>query len=467
MGYVVLHFNKAKGSSEARMTAHIERKVDPPNADKGGTHLNRELIEFPPEVTNRTQAILHRIKTAGIKRKITPDQVRVIRVNVSGSHKDMMRIQAEGRIGEWCKDNLDYFKREFGEKNIVSAVLHMDEKTPHIHIALVPIVTGKRRKAKEGTKIKETIRLCADDVLTKTKMVEYQDSYAEAMAKYGLIRGIEGSKAKHKSTLEHYRDTFVQTQELKLEVDELLVQKEQEQQILIQLQQQEVREQQRLAALQAEGDKKQKEVEEKQRLAQKAKNEVAALEVEKAFKEAGKGVLESIGSLVGNPKAKKLEAENNNLKVEIGTLRDEKMDIVRQSQKEIAEKDKSILEKDSMIVAQKSKIDRLFEYFPVLSEYEFIMRLCEALKLPAGTVDELFAGKDVIYTGKLYSPEHKQDFNAENLKVSIAKEAKSNKPFLALGEMYYVNWFRQQKQKMYEKLGIKVDEQKKQQGVKR
>jgi len=118
------------------MMTHIERKVDPPNADKSRTYLNRELIEFPFGVTNRIQTILHRIKTARIKRKITSDQVRVIRVNVSGSHENMIRIQEEGWIDEWCSDNMDYSKREFGEKNIVSAVLHMDEKTPHIHYYL-------------------------------------------------------------------------------------------------------------------------------------------------------------------------------------------------------------------------------------------------------------------------------------------------------------------------------------------
>lgn len=221
MGYAVLHFNKAKGSSEARMTAHIERRVNPPNADKNRTHLNRELVEFPSGVTDRTQAIQHRIRTAGIKRKVTSDQVRVIRVNVSGTHEDMVRIIKEGRIDEWCGDNLDYFKREFGEKNIVSAVLHMDEKTPHIHIALVPIVTGKRRKAKEGAKKKDTVRLCVDDVLTKTKMVEYQDSYALAMAKYGLQRGIRGSEARHRTTAQYYRDTLEQGQAMEEKIGQL------------------------------------------------------------------------------------------------------------------------------------------------------------------------------------------------------------------------------------------------------
>ncbi|MBD8390422.1 MobV family relaxase [Dysgonomonas sp. BGC7] len=446
MGYVVLHFNKAKGN-EARMTKHIERSVDPPNVDKSRTHLNRELIEFPSGVNNRTQAIQYRIKTAGIKRKITPDQVRVIRVNVSGSHEDMMRIVKQGRIDEWCRDNLDYLRREFGEKNIVSAVLHMDEKTPHIHIALVPVVTGKRRKAKEGAEEKETIRLCADDVLTKTKMKGYQDSYALAMAKYGLERGIEGSKAKHKSTLEHYRDTFEQTQSLKEEVGELQLQKEREQQILIRLQQEEAAEQVRLAALQAENDKKQKEIEEKQRLVQKAKNEVAALGVEKAFKEAGKGVLEGIGSLAGNSKAKKLEVENKGLKMEIDTLHDEKEQIAKQAQKEIAEKNRSLIEKDGLIVTQKNKMDRLFEYFPVLSEYDFIMRLCELIRIPSEMVKHLFAGKVVIFSGKLHSPEHKQEFEAENVKISIAKNDKTKKPFLALDGTEYGSWFKEQKKK--------------------
>lgn len=221
MGFAVLHFNKAKGSSEAKMTAHIERRVDPPNADKSRTHLNKELIEFPSGVADRTQAIQHRIRTAGIKRKVTADQVRVIRINASGTHENMMQIAKEGRIDEWCRDNLDYFKREFGEKNIVSAVLHMDEKTPHIHIALVPIVTGKRRKAKEGAKKKDTVRLCADDVLTKTKMVEYQDSYALAMAKYGLQRGIRGSEAKHRTTAQYYRDTLEQGQAMEERIGQL------------------------------------------------------------------------------------------------------------------------------------------------------------------------------------------------------------------------------------------------------
>lgn len=149
MGYISIQINKAKGSADTGASDHIERKTIPKNADPTRTHLNRELVEFPDGVSDRTEAISHRIRTAGIKRKITPDQVRAIRIVLSGTHEDMMKIQDEGRLDEWCDDNLQWLQRTFGKENTVSAVLHMDEHTPHIHATVVPIVTGERRKAKK------------------------------------------------------------------------------------------------------------------------------------------------------------------------------------------------------------------------------------------------------------------------------------------------------------------------------
>ncbi len=73
MGYAVLHLEKAKGADGA-MSTHIERTVHPKNADRKRTHPNRELVQFPEGVRNRTQAIAHRIETAGIKRKVGTNQ---------------------------------------------------------------------------------------------------------------------------------------------------------------------------------------------------------------------------------------------------------------------------------------------------------------------------------------------------------------------------------------------------------
>lgn len=103
MGYVVLHLDKAAGT-DAGMSGHIERKISPANADVTLTYLNKELVEFPKGVTNRTEAIQHRLDNAGLERKIGKNQVRAIRVLLSGSPEDMKRLKQAGRLDEWCKD---------------------------------------------------------------------------------------------------------------------------------------------------------------------------------------------------------------------------------------------------------------------------------------------------------------------------------------------------------------------------
>ena len=224
MGYAVLHLEKAKGADGA-MSTHIERTVHPKNADRKRTYLNRELVQFPEGVRNRTQAIAHRIETAGIKRKVGTNQVKAIRVLLTGSNKDMKQMEADGRLDGWCNDNLKWLRETYGERNLVSAVLHMDEQTPHLHATVVPIVTGERvRRKREGEKKYETKsgpRLSADDVMRRTRLHEYQNSYAAAMKPFGLQRGIVGSTAKHQANSEYYRQQVIRYEEdiAKLQAD--------------------------------------------------------------------------------------------------------------------------------------------------------------------------------------------------------------------------------------------------------
>ena len=100
MGYVVLHLTKATGS-DAGMSSHIERRIHPANADVSMTYLNEDLVEFPQGVTNRTEAIQHRLDTAGLQRKIGKNQVKAIRGFLSGSPDDMKRIQQTGQLNAW------------------------------------------------------------------------------------------------------------------------------------------------------------------------------------------------------------------------------------------------------------------------------------------------------------------------------------------------------------------------------
>lgn len=134
MGFVVLHMEKAHGS-DSGTTAHIERFIIPKNADPTRTHLNRKLVAYPDGIKDRSAAIRRRLEEAGLTRKIGNNQVRAIRINVSGTHEDMERIEREGRLDEWCADNMKYFADTFGKENIVAAHLHRDEETPHTRYA--------------------------------------------------------------------------------------------------------------------------------------------------------------------------------------------------------------------------------------------------------------------------------------------------------------------------------------------
>lgn len=115
-------------------------------------------------------------------------------------------------------------------------MLHLDEKTPHIHATVVPIVTtGERRKVeaeknngkkKYRKKSKDTVRLCADDVITRENLKRFQDTYAEKMQKYELARGIKGSDARHISTPQYYRDLYVKNEDLKENIEYLQEEKQ-------------------------------------------------------------------------------------------------------------------------------------------------------------------------------------------------------------------------------------------------
>ena len=228
--YAVCHLQRGSGN-DSGMSCHIERKdakgkkYVPANADAGRTHLNRELVRFPDGVSNRTEAIQHRIDTAGLRRKVGKNQTKAIRVILTGTHEQMMKIANGSRLDSWIDANLKWLKDTFGEENLVSCVLHMDEKTPHLHATVVPIVTGERvRRKREGEKKYETKsgpRLSADDVMRRTRLHEYQNSYAAAMKPFGLQRGIVGSTAKHQANSEYYRQQVIRYEEdiAKLQAD--------------------------------------------------------------------------------------------------------------------------------------------------------------------------------------------------------------------------------------------------------
>jgi hypothetical protein len=419
---------KAHGS-DSGTTAHIERFIIPKNADPTRTHLNRKLITYPDGIKDRSAAIQRRLEEAGLTRKIGNNQVRAIRINVSGTHEDMERIEKEGRLDEWCTDNIRYFADLFGKENIVAAHLHRDEETPHIHVTLVPIVKGERKRRKREKQVKkryrkkpaDTVRLCADDIMTRLKMKSYQDSYAVAMAKYGLQRGIEGSKARHKSTTQYYRDTQRLADSLKAEVVDLQQQKETAQEELKQ-----------------------------------AKKEVQTEKLKGAATTAATNIAESVGSLFGGGKMKALERRNEDLQDRILKLEEEARQRENQQAKQIQDIKNAYEQQNSKLF---EFVDFVKRYFPYVEKLmPTIKFLRDTLNFGDAVIRKLCTFKDVSIKGELYSREFNQHFRADKTICSL-KEDKEGNFNLNIDGVSHVSWFRRKKDEFMQSLGVPTNRQ--------
>ncbi len=388
MGYVVFHMQKTHGT-DSRTSAHIERKVKPSNADEERTHLNRRLIEYPDGVHTRTQAIQHRLETAELTRKIGKNQVRAIRIMLSGSPDDMQRIVREGRLDEWCADNMKYLGETFGRENIVSADLHLDETSPHIHATLVPIVTTERKRKKQEerrakryrTKSASRPRLCADEVMSRTKLKEYQNTYAAAMAKYGLKRGVEGSEARHVDTQQFYREVKAMTDTLKADVTEL---------------------QKRKATAQEELNR--------------AKKEVQTERLKWAASVAATNIAESVGSLFGSNKVKTLEKENIALRREVATheetiealqtkiqtmQNDHSRELTTMQAQHTTETANLTKRHEKEVSLLKAALSKAVKWFPYFREMIRMESVCRTVCFDDEQTATLIKGKPLEYSGEL------------------------------------------------------------------
>ena len=435
-----MHLEKAKGT-DSRMSAHIERTVHPKNADRTRTHLNRELVQFPEGVRNRTQAIAHRIETAGIRRKVSANQVKAIRILLTGSNKDMKQMEAEGRIEDWCNDSLKWIRETYGEQNLVSAVLHMDEKTPHIHATVIPIVTGERRKAgkeeqngkkKYRKKNPQDVRLCADDVMARHRLKHYQDTYAQAMNKYGLQRGVDGSLAKHISTMQYYKQLVEQQDSLQENIENLL-------------------------GLEEEAMKKLKQV----------KGEINVQKMKGAAVNATTAIADGVSSLFGGSKVKRLEEENENLKRNIVNLQ-KQVQAEQREQTKMENRHSSEINRVDWSYRQKiaeydNRLELIDTYFPIVKELMPIAEQCREVGFTEELTRRIVSLQPVEFKGRLYSKEYKEKFRTEHSTATVERNPQEKGKFrLCIDGIPILDWFRKKFQEIKEKLRLNTPVENKQ-----
>ncbi len=184
MAYAILRFAKRKGGASKALSAHHERTKEiyasNPDIDKSRTVQNYHLIA--PR-WSYGQEIRHRISMAGCR--VRKDSVKFVDTLVTVSPEFAKAHDAE--MPEYFKRAFNFLKERVGEENIISAVVHMDEKTPHLHLCFVPLTKDKRLSAKE--------------ILgNKKSMIRWQDDFYACMAERWpeLERGAPAVETKRK-----------------------------------------------------------------------------------------------------------------------------------------------------------------------------------------------------------------------------------------------------------------------------
>jgi hypothetical protein len=184
MPYAILRTAKLKthGNIGASL-AHTFRTRETPNADKERTPDN-EVLLGPKNGSEVHEAIRKRLPE-----KHRKDAVLGIEYFVGASPEWFSNGQ-DGRA--YFDRAVDWIKERHGEANVVSAVIHRDETSPHAVIYVVPLDESGRLNAKKWTG-------------GKAALSKMQSDFAQEVGRsVGLDRGVEGSLAKHTTIREFY-----------------------------------------------------------------------------------------------------------------------------------------------------------------------------------------------------------------------------------------------------------------------
>lgn len=166
--------------------------------------VNEDKIKYHEEIKKMT--------ATRVKRKIRNDAVLVAEFFVSASPEYMHAMSLDEQR-KYFEASLDHIAGKYGQQNILYAVVHNDEATPHMHVGFVPITDDRRLAAKEYFH-------------GKTKIRRIQDDFHNYMNKrgYDIERG-EPSELQHKSVHEFKKQE--REKELK-HLQELVAHKEKE-----------------------------------------------------------------------------------------------------------------------------------------------------------------------------------------------------------------------------------------------
>ena len=224
MSYAVVRVQKMTAGSVRGIQIHDRREKSEshtnPDIDRNRTQQNYDLC--PDSNPDFYRAVKERIEQLDLKKAVRKDAVVMAQVLVTSDglffddlkpqiipnceYSDMPWLQKT----EWTEDKAkpffeaayNFLAERYGRENVISATVHMDERTPHMHFNFVPVTADGRLSAKS--------------ILTRESLTEQQTAFHEQVGKhFGLQRGEARESGKRRTHMEtaEYKDYVAVEQE--------------------------------------------------------------------------------------------------------------------------------------------------------------------------------------------------------------------------------------------------------------
>lgn len=216
MSFAVVRMQKMKSHDLKGIQFHNQRERESKtndDIDPDRTHENYDLVNDEPiDYNERVKEIIESQKVG--TRKTRKDAVLVNELLVTSDQYFFERLEPDEQK-RFFEESYKLFADRYGKQNIAYATVHVDEKTPHMHLGVVPMRDGK---------------LQGKNVFNRQELLWLQDKFPEHMQKLGfdLQRGEKGSDREHiemskfkKQTLEKEIDLL--ENELKNKKSELAI----------------------------------------------------------------------------------------------------------------------------------------------------------------------------------------------------------------------------------------------------
>ena len=146
------HIEKFNKAAIGHMLAHYDRgaeRIGNEYVDRTRSYLNYNLAA---ELQPKRQGDFIKQRCSEVKVQNRKD-VNLMCTWIVTVPKDL----PENEYEQFFKTTFDFLSDRYGKENVISAYVHMDETTPHMHFAFIPVVPDKKKQGRFKVSAKERI----------------------------------------------------------------------------------------------------------------------------------------------------------------------------------------------------------------------------------------------------------------------------------------------------------------------